>query len=77
MNGKLFNNLLYALDEHDDINYLNNVTISLCRTSVDIIVLDDYLIDVGEQDKISYLNILEKYDSSIQSWILVTSMSIK
>ncbi|CAF1524837.1 unnamed protein product, partial [Rotaria sordida] len=52
-------------------------TTSLCRTSVDIIVLDDYLIDVGEQDKISYLNILEKYDSSIQSWILVTSMSIK
>jgi len=35
-------------------------TTSLCRASVDIIVLDDYLIDVGEQDKISYLNILEK-----------------
>jgi hypothetical protein len=35
-------------------------TTSLCQTSVDIIVLDDYLIDVGEHDKISYLNILEK-----------------
>ncbi|CAF5170362.1 unnamed protein product, partial [Rotaria magnacalcarata] len=51
--------------------------ISSCRTSVGVGVLDGCLYVVGGHDGISCLNLVEKYDPSVQQWIRVASMKTK
>ncbi|CAF1289707.1 unnamed protein product [Rotaria magnacalcarata] len=68
----VLNNLLYTIGGHNDTR-----PISSCRASVGVGVLDGCLYVVCGHDGISCLNLVEKYDPSVQQWIRVASMKTK